>query len=134
MPRRIVIEILPLEEPIEADVSMTSMMKPDTQHGNFKTGDRIPVTSFPYKIGRHSGSVQWSDLNITFEKVSRRHAQIVQDGDNFKFEDVGSAYGSIVDEKQVNSGEVALLKNGSEITLTSVPTMLGFRCRIHIEE
>ena len=63
------------------------------------------------RLGRASDS----DIKLESEKVSRRHAMIMLEGDTFYIQDLGSANGTFVNGKQVRD-RVALY-NGDEVRL-----------------
>jgi pSer/pThr/pTyr-binding forkhead associated (FHA) protein len=51
------------------------------------------------------------------QAVSRNHARIIQEGNLFFLEDLGSAYGTQVNGKPVPKGEKRLLRNGDVIAI-----------------
>ena len=63
------------------------------------------------RLGRSSDN----DIKLDSEKVSRRHALIMLEGDTFYIRDLGSANGTFVNGKQVR--ERVALYNGDEVRL-----------------
>ncbi|HUR78106.1 MAG TPA: DUF3662 and FHA domain-containing protein [Acidimicrobiales bacterium] len=76
-------------------------------------GTRVPVGEAPIRIGR----APENDLTLTDSTVSRRHAEIVRDGDAWVVRDAGSSNGT-----KVNGAGVVeqVLNDGDEIRVGSV--------------
>jgi serine phosphatase RsbU (regulator of sigma subunit) len=73
---------------------------------------RRPVTveKGPFAIGRGSDN----QLQLPDTRVSRRHAEIVQDGDSWRVRDCGSRFGTFVNDQKVDECEI---KPGDTIRL-----------------
>ena len=54
---------------------------------------------------------------LPLQAVSRNHARITQDGSLYFLEDLGSAYGTLVNGKPLPKGEKRLLRNGDLIAI-----------------
>ena len=74
------------------------------------------------KIGRNENN----DIHILEKSVSRKHAEIYFDGTIFCIRDLGSKYGTTVDQRKVSS-EVVSLPDNAQIQL-SPNTVLEFHC------
>jgi len=76
---------------------------------NGEAGERISVTSTPITIGRLSTN----DVVISDSNVSRRHAELKQEGSSWKLVDLGSTNGTLVNGKL---GREHTIKNGDRIS------------------
>ena len=78
-----------------------------------KDGSRIAIGEDPVRIGR----APESEIPLTDSTVSRRHAEIVRDGDAWVIRDLGSSNGT-----KVNGAGVVeqILEDGDEIRVGSV--------------
>ncbi len=74
-------------------------------------GQLIPVKQGPLVIGRASAC----DLRLQHPSISRRHAQLMRQGDRFILRDLGSQNGTFVDRVKVTSDQEVPL--GAEIAL-----------------
>jgi len=81
---------------------------------------RIPVLTFPFRIGRESGL----DLSLPTPVVSSQHAELVRRGTSLVLRDLGSTNGTFSNQQPVD-GEVAL-EEGDFIHFAT----LGFRVGI----
>jgi phosphoserine phosphatase RsbU/P len=70
----------------------------------------VEVARTPFTLGRQSDN----DLVLLDSRISRRHAQIVQDGGGYVIEDAGSRHGTFVNGERVTTGP---LKSGDQISL-----------------
>jgi serine phosphatase RsbU (regulator of sigma subunit) len=70
----------------------------------------VPVSSGPFTIGRSSET----QLQLNDVKVSRRHAELIQDGASWIVRDLGSRGGTFLNEAKVES---ATLKPGDRIRI-----------------
>jgi len=70
----------------------------------------IPIDKGPFAIGRGSDN----QLQLPDTRVSRRHAEIVEDGDKWRIRDCGSRFGTFVNETKVDDCEI---KPGDSIRL-----------------
>ena len=64
------------------------------------------------KIGRSENN----EIQIQEKSISRKHAEIYFDGGTFCIRDLGSKYGTMVDQQRISS-EVCNLQNGAQIEL-----------------
>lgn len=71
----------------------------------------VSVERVPFSIGRGSGM----NLQLASRDVSKQHAEIFKDGDQFMLRDVGSRFGTFVNGEQVLSSRV--LAHGDRIQL-----------------
>ncbi len=77
------------------------------RHGP-SAGTSFNLEKLKTSIGRHPDS----DIFLDDVTVSRRHGEIVQEGDDFSISDVGSLNGTYVNHKR---SDFCLLKSGDEI-------------------
>lgn len=80
----------------------------------------IPITHFPFTIGRVN-----CDLSINDARISRRHAQIVHENNEFFVTDLGSRNKTFVDGDPIPTGELILLESDTMIGLGTY-TLLRF--------
>jgi pSer/pThr/pTyr-binding forkhead associated (FHA) protein len=78
-----------------------------------RDGEVVGFGSDQLEVGRDQGV----HLQLSFDRlVSRRHARICRDGDQFTVEDLGSSYGTAVDGKRIvgkaSISEVSILAFG----------------------
>jgi pSer/pThr/pTyr-binding forkhead associated (FHA) protein len=85
-------------------------------------GTIIPLTKKQMQIGRASRNKQW-DIDLVDRAVSRPHAELVQDRDQWVLKDLGSANGTALNGKRVTDPQV--LQDGDVIGFGE--TMLIFR-------
>jgi VWFA-related protein len=97
------------------------------QSPGIKTGKTIEIIGTT-KIGRNENN----DIRIPEKSVSRKHAEIYFDGTTFCIRDLGSKYGTTVDQRKVSS-EVVSIPNNAQIQL-SPNTVLEFHCAAFDEE
>lgn len=71
----------------------------------------VPIDKDAFGIGRRSGN----DLRLVGSDVSRDHAQITREGDQYRIRDCGSRYGTFVNGDQIEGDFV--LKHGDQIRL-----------------
>jgi ABC transport system ATP-binding/permease protein len=74
-------------------------------------GESYALKSAEVVIGRDSGV----DIQIDSPGVSRRHARLVQEGDGYRVEDLGSSNGTFVNGQRLSGAH--LLKHGDQIGL-----------------
>jgi sigma-B regulation protein RsbU (phosphoserine phosphatase) len=83
----------------------------------------VPVDVTPFGIGRSSDN----HLQLTDAQVSRRHAELVRDGEVWRIRDCGSRFGTFVNDARVQESAVGLgdrIRLGhSELRLESNDTM-----------
>jgi EAL domain-containing protein (putative c-di-GMP-specific phosphodiesterase class I) len=72
---------------------------------------RVPITRYPFRVGRAAGA----DLVIYCPRVSKAHAEIVQEEDDLCIVDLGSTNGTFVNGRRVE--DRALLSGGDIIHL-----------------
>ena len=70
----------------------------------------VEITRTPFTLGRQSDN----DLVLLDSRISRRHAQIVQDENGYVIEDAGSRHGTFVNSERVTTSP---LKSGDQISL-----------------
>lgn len=75
------------------------------------TGQLIPVKQGPLVIGRASAC----DLRLQHPSISRRHAQIMRQGERFLLRDLGSQNGTFVNKTKVTADQE--IKVGDELSL-----------------
>jgi pSer/pThr/pTyr-binding forkhead associated (FHA) protein len=73
-----------------------------------QAGERFVLDGDVTRLGRHPDS----DISLDDISVSRRHAEIRHDGDEFVLRDVGSLNGTYVNQRRVDS---VVLQQGDEI-------------------
>jgi Mg-chelatase subunit ChlD len=86
-------------------------------------GQTVPLTSFPFTIGREGCS-----LNLPDDKqLSRRHAQIASATDNALYlSDLDSGHGTFLDGRRLAAGETALLAARRSVIQVGKATTLIF--------
>jgi Inner membrane component of T3SS, cytoplasmic domain len=80
-------------------------------------GSRRPLSHTPFSIGRAPGN----DLVLLSLAVSRYHARVVQEGEEFVLEDAGSRNGLVVEGVRV---ERATLRPGLQVALGDIELSL----------
>ncbi len=70
----------------------------------------VEITRLPFTLGRQSDN----DLVLLDNRISRRHASIIQDGEGFILQDDGSRHGTFVNGERVTS---CTLRSGDRINL-----------------
>ena len=70
----------------------------------------VPVESLPFTIGRREGK----DLRLVESEISRDHAEIVERDDSYFVRDLGSRYGSFVNDEETSEAEI---RHGDRIRL-----------------
>jgi len=78
----------------------------------------IAITYVPYLIGKQEGMV---DCVLTGESVSRIHARIDKDGEEYRISDLNSTNGTSVNGRVLETNETVLLKKGDEIFIANFP-------------
>lgn len=78
--------------------------------------ERTPLQSLPFTIGR----IDTADLQIDSTRVSREHAVIIKEGDEYRVRDLGSTNGTFVNGQRIqectlNDGDVLIIAD-SEFT------------------
>jgi len=86
---------------------------------------RIAPNENPFVIGRRSLSRQiFPHIDLTYSDpsayVSRRHAQVVADGQGYSLEDLGSENGTFLNDKRIRANDPLLLHNGDLIQVGKV--------------
>lgn len=76
------------------------------------------------------GRTATANIRLNDDGISRKHARIVQKGNEIVVEDMGSANGTLVNEEKVQS---QALKDGDKIRIGST-TILKFTYHDHLEE
>ncbi|MDD2898832.1 MAG: EAL domain-containing protein [Desulfuromonadaceae bacterium] len=74
----------------------------------------IPIEFSPFIIGRSEGS----NLLLTAEEVSRKHAEILETGDGWRIKDCGSTNGTFVNGRRLTDNY--LLNHGDYITIGGI--------------
>lgn len=80
------------------------------------TGERIPVTGFPFEIGREGNGLR---VDLSKTKVSRKHAVIFETAEGYAIRDI-SKHGTFLDGKRIPREKNVPLKNGAKILLKEV--------------
>jgi VWFA-related protein len=81
-----------------------------------RVGESVPVTHFPFKIGR--GTTETNDLRLDEDSsVSRRHATIIYENATFCVVDENSSNGTGVDGKRIPPKTPTPLQDGSRIMI-----------------
>jgi hypothetical protein len=85
-------------------------------------GKEFPLNKDVMTIGRRSpADGVYPDVDLTDHDpesyVSRRHAQVIHQGGQFIFEDVGSANGSFVNNVRATKGNQSVLKDNDQVRL-----------------
>jgi len=75
-----------------------------------QAGQRFPLQESSTRLGRHPDS----DISLDDISVSRRHAEIRRDTDEYVLRDVGSLNGTYVNQRRVDS---VVLQQGDEILI-----------------
>ena len=75
-----------------------------------QAGERFSLAGDVTRLGRHPDS----DISLDDISVSRRHAEIRHDGDEYVLRDVGSLNGTYVNQRRVDS---VVLQQGDEILI-----------------
>ncbi len=75
----------------------------------------VEIVRTPFTLGRQSDN----DLVLLDSRISRHHAQIIQDAQGYCIEDTGSRHGTFVNSERVSS---CPLKNGDHISLGVMDT------------
>ncbi len=83
-----------------------------------KSLQRFSIVNLPFRIGRIEGL----DLTLPYNSVSKRHAEIYQEGEDLMLRDLGSTNGSFVNRKRV---ERALLREGDILHFAEHEFRLG---------
>ena len=89
-----------------------------TENGTEK---QYKIETFPILIGKLKGEV---DCLINDVSVSRIHARVMKDADDFFLEDVDSKNGTYVDNIRLQTGQRALINTESNIRLGNVHVVL----------
>lgn len=79
----------------------------------------IVISYVPFIIGKQEGLV---DFALNQDTVSRIHARIDREGDEYRITDLNSTNGTIVGEKVLDTNETAVLLPGDEVYIAN----LGF--------
>jgi len=84
-------------------------------------GWEMPLNKSPFLIGRQSaeGGI-YPDLDLSYydvQYVSRRHAQITHNGNQFALTDLGSANGTFVNDARLAPHTSRVLRSGDRITI-----------------
>ncbi len=104
-----------------ADLTPTEVKEPEPQPEVVTltvAGRAHPVTSRRFVMGRS----RECDLTVTDGNASRRHAEIVQEGDSWFVVDLGSTNGTELNGKSVTREE---LTDGDRITLGATDVVFG---------
>lgn len=85
-----------------------------------KSLQRVAIANLPFRIGRLDGL----ELTLPYNSVSKRHAEIYQEGEDLLLRDLSSTNGTFVNRKRV---ERALLQEGDILHFAEVEFRLGYR-------
>ncbi|NNJ29578.1 DUF6382 domain-containing protein [Lacrimispora defluvii] len=107
-----------LEEPLQT-VLLTNSQK-DTHVKVFKSASPgipdIIITYTPYLIGKQEGLV---DYVLNGEAISRIHAKIEKEGNDYCISDLNSTNGTYVNGRLLETNETVLLNTGDEIFIAN---------------
>ncbi len=78
----------------------------------------IAITYVPYLIGKQEGMV---DCVLTGESISRIHARIDREGEEYWISDLNSTNGTSVNGRVLETNETVPLKKGDEIFIANFP-------------
>ncbi|WP_312428414.1 DUF6382 domain-containing protein [Lacrimispora sp.] len=78
----------------------------------------IAITYVPYLIGKQEGMV---DCVLTGEAISRIHARIDREGEEYRISDLNSTNGTAVNGRVLETNETVLLKIGDEVFIANYP-------------
>ncbi len=78
----------------------------------------IAITYVPYLIGKQEGMV---DCVLTGEAISRIHARIDREGEEYRISDLNSTNGTVVNGRVLETNETVSLKIGDEVFLANNP-------------
>lgn len=84
--------------------------------------DDPKLNNFGLILGRDSTN---SDLYISDQAISRRHAKIYKKNNELWIEDLGSTNGIIVNGKQINSGQSSILSINGSLSIGGIELTLG---------
>ncbi|MCI0413587.1 cyclic nucleotide-binding domain-containing protein [bacterium] len=88
-----------------------------------KTFPIIKSESYVGRVDRVTGAVPDIDLSDEDPKrfISRRHAKIVKDDENFQLvEEIGTVNGTFLNNQRLSTGSPAPLKNGDTLTFANI--------------
>lgn len=74
----------------------------------------IPITYVPYLIGKQEGLV---DKVLYSDTISRIHARIDREGEEYRISDLNSTNGTSVNGRLLEMNETAVLKKGDEVLI-----------------
>ncbi|HVE83353.1 MAG TPA: FHA domain-containing protein [Myxococcales bacterium] len=94
-------------------MSVRLTVKQRSNEGGAKTGTEQVLDSPAITLGRDKAC----EVVLQEQAVSRRHARISRDGELYFIEDLGSSYGTQVNNKKLQKGEKRLLRNGDVIVI-----------------
>ena len=79
-------------------------------------GEDIAITYVPYLIGKQEGMV---DCVLTGEAISRIHARIDREGEEYRISDLNSTNGTSVNGRVLETNETVALKKGDEVYIAN---------------
>lgn len=74
----------------------------------------IAIAYVPYLIGKQNGLVDWV---LDSDTISRIHARIDREGDEYRISDLNSTNGTCVNGRLLETNETAVLKKGDEVLI-----------------
>lgn len=74
----------------------------------------IAIAYVPYLIGKQEGLVDWV---LNGDTISRIHARIDREGDEYRISDLNSTNGTSVNGRLLETNETAVLKRGDEVLI-----------------
>ncbi|MFL5322086.1 MAG: FHA domain-containing protein [Myxococcaceae bacterium] len=94
-------------------MSVRLMVRQRAEAGGAEKAQEVVLDEPVILIGRDKAC----QVVLAQQAVSRQHARITQDGSLFFVEDLGSAYGTQVNQKALPKGEKRLLRNGDIVAV-----------------
>lgn len=79
--------------------------------------DDIAITYVPYLIGKQEGLV---DCVLDSETISRIHARIDREGEEYRISDLNSTNGTVVNGRTLETNETVALNRGDEIFIANL--------------
>ncbi|MDR1769352.1 MAG: DUF6382 domain-containing protein [Hungatella sp.] len=118
-------EKTPKHETGDEEVIQTVLLTDTTADKNIRylravgsDAEDIVITYVPYLIGKQEGMV---DCVLAGEAVSRIHARIDREGEEYRISDLNSTNGTSVNGRLLETNETVALKKGDEVFIANFP-------------